>query len=97
MSNNRKSGFLLGAIIGGILGAVGGILFAPKKGTEVRKDLKNKLDQYQEKAGEVLQDVQKKANTLGKDITNKSFGKKEKTDEKEKPSSVKKKRFFKGI
>lgn len=44
MSNERKSGlgkFVLGAAIGTGLG----LLFAPKKGSELRKDLKVKMDE----------------------------------------------------
>lgn len=44
MSNERKSGlgkFVVGAAVGAGLG----ILFAPKKGSETRKELKEKLDE----------------------------------------------------
>jgi gas vesicle protein len=52
MSNNKKGGkgkFVLGALIGAGLG----ILFAPKKGSETRKELKNKLDELISKAKDV--------------------------------------------
>lgn len=44
MSKEKKSGlgkFIVGAAIGGSLG----VLFAPKKGSETRAELKNKLDE----------------------------------------------------
>ena len=53
--NGNKKGlakFLGGAIIGGGLA----LLFAPKKGSEVRSDLKKKLDEMLEKAKEVDKD-----------------------------------------
>lgn len=49
MSKNNKSG--LGKFIAGaLIGAGIGILFAPKKGSETRADLKNKFDELVEKA-----------------------------------------------
>lgn len=52
MSKEKKNGlgkFLAGAAIGAGLG----LLFAPKKGSELRKNLKNKLDEIVGKAKEI--------------------------------------------
>jgi gas vesicle protein len=45
-----QSHFFMGLLIGGALGALAGILFAPKSGKELRSDLK-------EKGSEVLKDT----------------------------------------
>lgn len=52
MSKDKKIGlgkFIAGAAVGAGLG----ILFAPKKGSETRKDLKNKLNEFIGKAKEI--------------------------------------------
>ena len=55
MSKQKKGG--LGKFIAGLgLGALAGVLFAPKAGSETRKELKAKLDELLEK----LKDVDKK-------------------------------------
>ena len=55
MSKKKKGG--LGKFIAGLgLGALAGVLFAPKAGSETRKELKAKLDELLEK----LKDVDKK-------------------------------------
>ena len=50
MSKKRGIGkFVLGAAIGGALG----VLFAPKKGSETRQELKQKIDELMNKAKEI--------------------------------------------
>ncbi len=64
MSKKEKAGwgkFVLGAAVGGALG----VLFAPKKGSETRRELKEKLDELVEKvkgidANEVKEEIEAK-------------------------------------
>lgn len=62
MSKRRGNFLLLGALIG----FIAGLFFAPKKGSELRRDAKNKLDEIKENPKEVLQgtfdDVKEKIN-----------------------------------
>ena len=56
--------FLMGLLIGGALGALAGILFAPKSGKELRSDIKEKGSEALKDAKEIYAD----ANTRAKEI-----------------------------
>ena len=62
MSKRRGNFLLLGALIG----FIAGLFFAPKKGSELRRDAKNKIDEIKENPKNVLQgtfdDVKEKIN-----------------------------------
>ena len=62
MSKTRGNFLLLGALIG----FIAGLFFAPKKGSELRRDAKNKIDEIKENPKDVLQgtfdDVKEKIN-----------------------------------
>lgn len=62
MSKRRGNFLLLGALIG----FISGLFFAPKKGSELRRDAKNKIDEIKENPKDVLQgtfdDVKEKIN-----------------------------------
>jgi len=44
---NRATNFVIGAIIGGLVGAGLALLFAPKSGVELRQDITDYADQVQ--------------------------------------------------
>ena len=62
MSKRRGNFLLLGALIG----FIAGLFFAPKKGSEIRRDAKNKIYEIKENPKDVLQgtfdDVKEKIN-----------------------------------
>lgn len=62
MSKRRGNFLLLGALIG----FIAGLFFAPKKGSELRRDAKNKIDEIKENPKDVLRgtfdDVKEKIN-----------------------------------
>ena len=62
MSKRRGNFLLLGALIG----FIAGLFLSPKKGSELRRDAKNKIDEIKENPKDVLQgtfdDVKEKIN-----------------------------------
>ncbi len=48
-SGKKTKGYLLAALAGGIAGAVGALLFAPKSGKELRRDIADGASQVGEK------------------------------------------------
>ncbi len=52
MSNSRDLDFLKGLLIGGLIGAAAGILFAPKSGKETREDISRKSQELYSRAKE---------------------------------------------
>ena len=56
--------FLKGLLIGGTLGAVAGILFAPKSGKELRSDIKKKGDKILKDGKEIYEDAGTKAKEI---------------------------------
>ena len=53
---NSGGSFFTGAIIGGLLGAVAGLLLAPKAGTETVEMLKESSSQWREKGQTMLEE-----------------------------------------
>ena len=91
--------FCMGLLIGGALGALAGILFAPKSGKELRSDLKEKGSEILKDGKEVYADASTKAKEIigevkhqAKDLKKETEGTGEKMDGKvqEKIGEVKK-------
>lgn len=53
-SNGYLNGFLTGALIGGAIGAVTALIFAPKPGRELRKDIADRSVELYDKAQELI-------------------------------------------
>ena len=81
MSSNGSSGFafIAGLVVGGAIGAIAGLLFAPETGEETRKkvavkskeladDLYNKFDDLKDSVSEVLEDVKQGAAEVMEDV-----------------------------
>jgi gas vesicle protein len=61
MSDNRTIEFLKGLVLGGVVGAVVALLYAPKSGKETREDISEKMEDLYEKAREEYEDSLNKA------------------------------------
>jgi len=83
--SNSGFAFIAGLVVGGAIGAIAGLLFAPETGEETRKrvaikskewadDLYNKFDDLKESVTEVLEDVKHGATEVMDDVK-KSTGK----------------------
>lgn len=63
-SNNSGLEFFKGLLFGGAIGAVVGLLYAPKSGRETREELKQKGKEYKDDAEAKLELAQKRAEEL---------------------------------
>ncbi|PYI56145.1 YtxH domain-containing protein [Paenibacillus flagellatus] len=66
--NGRGKDFLLGAIVGGVLGAVTALLLAPKSGKELRKDLSEQAHRVSEKTLELAETVGTKTHEIAETV-----------------------------
>ena len=64
MSERNDGAFLGGVLIGGAIGAIAGLLFAPRSGKDTRKILKESLDTLPELAEELSESIQLQADHL---------------------------------
>ena len=63
-NNSKAKTFLLGALIGGAVGAVTALLFAPKSGKELRRDIVDSTTEMYDKANDLIQESKQKAQNI---------------------------------
>ena len=80
MSNSRNSGeTMLAFLLGGIVGAAVGILFAPRPGKETREKLKVLLEDLGEKADVLLEEGKEKVEDIVQEAKGKFAFQRERT------------------
>ena len=63
--------FLAGFIVGGAIGAIAGILLAPKSGEETRKMIADTTKEAMRRADETVKEIQSKADDVVSDMQKK--------------------------
>lgn len=69
--SNSTGKFFEGLLIGGLLGFIGGVLFAPKSGREFRKDLADGSDELYKQASSSISDFKDRGQQAVQDFQNK--------------------------
>ncbi|MEF3303710.1 YtxH domain-containing protein [Paenibacillus sp. GYB003] len=67
--SGRGKDFLLGAIVGGVLGAVTALLLAPKSGKELRADISEQAHLLGEKTQALAETVGSKTQVIAKQVS----------------------------
>ena len=65
---NPQCHFCMGLLIGGVLGALAGILFAPKSGKKLRSDIKEKGSEFLNDGKKIYADASTKAKEIFEDV-----------------------------
>jgi gas vesicle protein len=63
--------FLAGFVIGGAIGAIAGILLAPKSGAETREELARNARECAERTKQTVKEIQSKADNVVADLQKK--------------------------
>ncbi len=82
-SSSKGKGFMLGLIAGGAIGSIAALLYAPKSGRELRKDIRKKsreviketgeyVDSAKTRAAEIISEGRQKAENLINDAKQKA-------------------------
>ncbi|MFD0698654.1 YtxH domain-containing protein [Paenibacillus sp. GCM10027628] len=70
MSNQKKGkDLLIGAVVGGVLGAATALLFAPKSGRELRSDIADQAQAVSEKTVQIASTVSQKTQEIAKTVS----------------------------
>jgi len=70
--NGYVKGIFIGFLAGGTIGALVTLLYAPKSGKELRKDINNKTDEYYENTEKFIDDAKVKAKDIINDVKKRS-------------------------
>ncbi|HSH26009.1 MAG TPA: YtxH domain-containing protein [Massilibacterium sp.] len=76
MANDSKN-FVLGALIGSVVGAAVALLFAPKSGKDLREDVSTQVDNIKEKSIEIANTAKEKTTNIAQTAKEKSSDLKE--------------------
>ncbi|MEX1031666.1 MAG: YtxH domain-containing protein [Paenibacillaceae bacterium] len=74
MSDNNMNGkdFLLGAVVGGVIGAITALLLAPKPGEELRADIKDTVNTVTSRTQELAGQVSDRSQTIARNVSERS-------------------------
>ena len=68
----RKGNFMVGILVGAVAGAVTALLYAPKRGDEMRKDIKDRAAQAGGKARDIWNDTKDQTSKLAGTVADRS-------------------------
>ncbi|MCK9582815.1 MAG: YtxH domain-containing protein [Endomicrobiales bacterium] len=80
MSEKNSAGITLAFILGGLIGAALGVLYAPSSGKETRKRIKNMTGDLIDNAGDFVENVKEKTINAVEDAKEKLNSKKERLE-----------------
>jgi gas vesicle protein len=74
MSDNNMNGkdFLLGAVVGGVIGAITALLLAPKPGEELRADIKDTVNTVTSRTQELAGQVSDRSQSIARNVSERS-------------------------
>lgn len=72
MSVKKGKEYVIGAVVGGLLGAVTALLFAPKAGRELRADIKEGAQAVSEKTQQVAGEVSERTKQIVANVSGKT-------------------------